>query len=233
MLGCTGWLKLRRTQDSERVVFAHGSHPAASADAGPSCPGNQTPESLRCRHPGAGHHLFLLGLFFPNVSLTTPLSSPPTRSPYRSWSDVLVSVPRADSETRGQCNGPLGESLETLVGKMKVKTARGGQQGHGIKQVTAMGDWGLIHRKFLSNGIKCKFRVSPPRGEEHSTDSQISPWSLVEAAPGGVNSTPVAFRESPLGRAYSSWKLRRPQKFTCGCSGREHSKSDCVPSPLQ
>lgn len=69
-----------------------------------------------------------------------------------------------------------------------------------------MGDWGLIHRKFLSSGIKCKFRVSPPRGEEHEVLIAKSPLGLwLRAAPGGVNS--MAFRESPPGRAYSSWKL--------------------------
>lgn len=36
--------QLQRTQDSERVVFAHGSHPAASADAGPSCSGKSRPQ---------------------------------------------------------------------------------------------------------------------------------------------------------------------------------------------
>lgn len=32
----------------------------------------QTLESLRCRHPGAARHLFLPGLFFPNVSTFVP-----------------------------------------------------------------------------------------------------------------------------------------------------------------
>ena len=36
--------QLQRTEDSERVVFAHGSHPAASADAGPSRSGKPRPQ---------------------------------------------------------------------------------------------------------------------------------------------------------------------------------------------
>ena len=52
-----------------------------------------------------------------------------------------------------------------------------------------MGDWGLSHRKTLSNG-------SPPRGEGHEVLIATSPLGLwLRAAPGGVNS--VAFGESP------------------------------------
>ena len=59
-----------------------------------------------------------------------------------------------------------------------------------------MGDWGLIHRKTLSNGIKYTFRVSPPRGKGHKVLIATSPLDLwLRAGPGGVNS--VAFGESP------------------------------------
>ena len=82
--------KLWRTRTAcERVMFAHGSHSAASAYEGPSCSGKSRPQEA-----SAPTNLVQAAIFsYLDLSPCLRLCPPPIQSPYRSRSDVLISFP--------------------------------------------------------------------------------------------------------------------------------------------